>query len=118
MSQLTIYHNPRCSKSRQTLALLEEKGVQPDVVLYLETPPPPERIRELLALLGVSAREILRSKEPPYQDLGLNDPQLSDAELITAMSENPILIERPIVAAADRAVIGRPPENVLALIEG
>jgi arsenate reductase len=118
MSQLTIYHNPRCSKSRQTLALLEEKGIQPDVVHYLETPPAPERIQELLDLLGISARELMRSKEAPYQTLGLDDPQKTDAELIAAMSENPILIERPIVAAADRAVIGRPPENVLSLIEG
>jgi arsenate reductase len=117
MSQLTIYHNPRCSKSRQTLALLEENGVDANVVHYLDTPPEPERIRELLKLLGISARELLRSKEAPYQALGLDDPQTSDATLIAAMSANPILIERPIVASADRAVIGRPPENVLSLIE-
>lgn len=118
MSQLTIYHNPRCSKSRQTLALLEQNGVQPDVVHYLDTPPEPERIRELLRLLGISARQLLRTKEAPYQELGLGDPEKSEAELIAAMAEHPILIERPIVAAADRAIIGRPPENALSLIEG
>ncbi len=112
----TIYHNPRCSKSRQTLALLEENGVSPAIVEYLNEPPDAATLTRLLELLGLTPRELMRTKESVYKELNLNDPALTDAELISAMQDNPILIERPIVVQGDRAVIGRPPENVLALI--
>jgi len=113
---VTIYHNPRCSKSRQTLALIEEKGLQPEVVLYLETPPNAADITELLSKLGMGARQLLRKGEDAYKDNDLKNPALSDNDLINAMAQFPKLIERPIVVKGDRAVLGRPPENVLELI--
>ena len=116
MSEVTIYHNPRCSKSRATLALLEEHGVAPRVVEYLSTPPDAATLKRLLDLLGLSPRELMRRKETAYSDLGLDDDTLGNDALIEAMIANPILIERPIVVAGEKAVIGRPPENVLALI--
>ena len=116
MSQFTIYHNPRCSKSRQTLALLEEHGVTPDVVLYLENPLSPQTLTALLGKLGISARDLLRKGEDDYKDNNLKDPSLGEAELIAAMHQYPKLIERPIVESGERAVLGRPPENVLDLI--
>ncbi|WP_097460260.1 arsenate reductase (glutaredoxin) [Mangrovitalea sediminis] len=114
--QITIFHNPRCSKSRQTLALLEEKGIEPDVVRYLETPPDALQLRDLLAKLGLSARELMRTKEDEYRELGLNDTALSEDQLIEAMVAHPKLIERPIVVRGDKAVLGRPPESVLTLL--
>lgn len=116
MSEYQIYHNPRCSKSRQTLALLEENGVEPDVVLYLDTPPDAGTLKEVINKLGISPRELLRKGEDAYKTLGLKEPSLSDQQLIDAMVANPKLIERPVVIKKDRAVLGRPPENVLALI--
>ncbi len=116
MTQYKIYHNPRCSKSRQTLALLEESAITPEVILYLETPPTEKELTELLGKLGISPRDLLRKGEAEYKALGLSDSHLTDPELIKAMCENPRLIERPIVVANDRAVLGRPPENVLELI--
>lgn len=116
MSQATIYHNPRCSKSRQTLSLLEEKGIETNVVLYLETPPEPQIIAQLLKALDLSARQLMREKEAPYQLQGLDDPNKTEAELIAAMHSHPILIERPIVVVDGRAAIGRPPENILKLL--
>jgi len=116
MSQITIYHNPRCSKSRQTLALLEEKGVSPSIIEYLSQPPSPDELSDLLGKLGLAASDLVRKKEPPFSDLGLGSPEVTDADLVAAMCENPILIERPIVTDGDRAVLGRPPENVLALL--
>ncbi len=113
---VTIYHNPRCSKSRQTLALLEENGLTPEVVLYLETPPSAETLKDLLNKLGISARDLLRKGEDAYKDNNLKNPELSDAELIDAMVRHPKLIERPIVVKGDKAVLGRPPENALELI--
>ncbi len=113
---VTIYHNPRCSKSRQTLALLEDRGVAPQVVHYLETPPDVATLERLLGLLGLGARDLMRRKEAPYKELGLAEPRLAEAELIRAMVENPILIERPIVIAGERAAIGRPPEAVLDIL--
>ena len=113
---VTIYHNPRCSKSRQTLALLREHGVEPLVVEYLKTPPDAAELRRLIGLLGMKPRELMRRKETPYKELNLADDTLTDDALIEAMVENPILIERPIVVAGDNAVMGRPPENALALI--
>jgi arsenate reductase len=115
MSDVTIYHNPRCSKSRTTLALLEENGVDPDVVLYLETPPSAQDISGLLAKLGMTAGQLVRSGEDVYKECGL-DKNSSDAQVLAAMAEQPKLIERPIVVMGNRAVLGRPPENVLALI--
>ena len=116
MSDFTIYHNPRCSKSRTTLALLEEKGIQPEVVLYLETEPGEGEIRQLLDKLGITAAQLVRRGEEAYKSAGLGKDS-SEAELIAAMAEHPKLIERPIVVSGDRAVLGRPPENVLDLID-
>jgi len=113
---VTIYHNPRCSKSRQTLALIEDNNVQPEVVLYLETPPSAGDISELLNKLGLEARQLLRKGEDAYKENDLKNPALSDAELIDAMAKFPKLIERPIVVKGNKAVLGRPPENVLELI--
>jgi len=112
----TIYHNPRCSKSRQTLQLLQAKGIEPEVVLYLETPPSPKALAELLRKLGIGARDLLRSGEDAYKELQLKDKSLSEQQLIDAMVQHPILIQRPIVVKGDRAVLGRPPENVLELL--
>lgn len=112
----TIYHNPRCSKSRQTLALLEENQVTPEIVLYLETPPDAATLKTLLSKLGISARELLRKGEDAYKENNLKDAGLSEDDLINAMVAHPKLIERPIVVKDDKAVLGRPPENVLALI--
>lgn len=113
---VTIYHNPRCSKSRQTLALLEEKGVKPEVVLYLDTPPSKTALKDLVKKLGLgSARDMMRVKEAPYVELDLKNATAESA-LIDAMAENPILIERPIVVKGDKAAIGRPPEAVLGIL--
>lgn len=111
-----IYHNPRCSKSRQTLALIEEKGIAPEIVLYLENTPSADSLKEILGKLGISARELLRKGEQDYKDNNLKDTSLSDDVLIDKMVEFPKLIERPIVIKGDKAVLGRPPENVLDLI--
>ena len=116
MLDLTLYHNPRCSKSRAALQLLEERGLQPTIVRYLETPPSAEELRSLLGKLAIPARQLLRSGEDEYRDLGLAREDLSEAQLIEAMAAHPKLIERPILIAGDRAVIGRPPENILDLL--
>jgi arsenate reductase len=116
-TQLTLYHNPRCSSSRAALKLLEDRGQSPEILLYLETPPTASQLKELLAKLGIGARALMRTKEPIYKELGLNDASHGDAALIRAMAENPILIERPILVAGKRAVIGRPPERVLELLK-
>ncbi len=113
---LTIYHNPRCSKSRETLALITARGISPEIVLYLETPPTAATLERLLKELGLSARALLRTKEEDYQALGLADPALSEAQLVAAMVSHPRLIERPIVSNGRRAVLGRPPENALELL--
>jgi len=111
-----LYHNPRCSKSRGALELLHERGLQPAIVAYLDTPPDAAQLRELIKLLGLSARELLRTGEDEYRELGLDDTSLDDEALITAMAEHPRLIERPIFVHGGRAVIGRPPERVLELL--
>ena len=112
-----IYHNPRCSKSRDTLSLLKSNGVDPEVVLYLETPPDAKTIRHLLNMLEMgSARELMRQKEDLYKSLNLDDAHLTEEQLIQAMVENPKLIERSIVVANGKARIGRPPEHVLDII--
>lgn len=113
---VSIYHNPRCSKSRQTLALLEERGISPNIVLYLDTPPSSAALKKLLKQLGMSARELLRKGEEAFKTQHLKDPSLSDDALIAAMIECPKLIERPIVIANNKAALGRPPENVLDIL--
>lgn len=113
---VTIWHNPRCSKSRQTLALLEERGISPTIVLYLETPPSAAELGAVLKLLGFGPRDLMRTGEDPYRDLGLTNPDLSRDELIEAMAANPSLIERPVVINGDKAALGRPPENVLEIL--
>lgn len=116
MSEITIYHNPRCSKSRQTLQILQDNNITPEIILYLETPPSKSELSTLLAKLGIGARDLLRSSEEAYKLGGLSDKSLSDDQLLSAMIEEPKLIERPIVIAGEKAVLGRPPENVLALL--
>ena len=113
---MLYFHNPRCSKSRGALELLRERGVEPDIVAYLDTPPSPAELRELLRKLGLPARALLRTGEPEYRELGLDDESLPEARLVEAMSEHPRLIERPLFVVGDRAVIGRPPERVLDLL--
>lgn len=116
MSDFTIYHNPRCSKSRTTLALLTEQGIEPNVVLYLDASPDADEIRSLLAKLGLSAAQLVRRGEGDYKSQGLTKDSSED-ELVAAMASHPKLIERPIVVCGNRAVLGRPPENVLELID-
>jgi arsenate reductase len=116
MTELTLYHNPRCSKSRAALKLLQARGLAPRVVPYLETPLDATAIGLLLGQLGLGPRQLLRSGETVYKDLGLGDPGLDDAHLIAAMAAHPILIERPILVHGERAVIGRPAENILELL--
>ncbi|KTC23617.1 arsenate reductase [Pseudomonas putida] len=116
MTELTLYHNPRCSKSRGALELLEARGLTPEVVRYLETPPDAATLKALLGKLGIGARQLLRSGEDEFKTLGLADPALSDDQLIDAMARHPKLIERPILVAGDNAVIGRPPEKVLEIL--
>ena len=116
MSELTLYHNPRCSKSHGALELLEARGLAPTVVRYLETPPSAAEMRTLLGKLGLSARQLLRSGEEEYQTLGLADAGLSEDQLIEAMVAHPRLIERPILVVGDKAVVGRPPEKVLEIL--
>ena len=113
---VTIYHNPRCSKSRQTLQLLRDQGVEPTVVEYLQNPPSATRLKQILKDLGFAPRDLMRKKEAPYKDLGLDDPAMKTDALIKAMVENPILIERPIVVANGKTALGRPPEQVLEIL--
>ena len=112
----TIYHNPRCSKSRQTLALLEERGIGPRVVDYLKTPPSAAELKTILKKLRLRPRDLMRKGEPLYAELGLKDRDLDDDALIALMVANPILIERPIVVSGGKAAIGRPPEFVLEIL--
>lgn len=111
----TIWHNPRCSKSRATLGLLEERGINPDIVPYLETPPDAATLDRVLTLLGKEPRELMRKGEAEYKDLDLDNPALSREQLIAAMVANPKLIERPVVLHDGKAAVGRPPESVLDL---
>ena len=116
MTDLTLYHNPRCSKSRGALELLEARGLSPNVVRYLETPLTAAQIKALLGKLGISARQLLRTGEEEFKTLNLADASLSEQQLIDAIAAHPKLLERPILEVGDRAVIGRPPENVLELL--
>ena len=112
MDEPLIYHNPRCSKSRQTLEILTEEGKQPEIIKYLETPPDATQIKDILHMLKISPRELMRRGEKIYKELDLDNDQLGDDDLIKAMADNPILIERPIVISNGKAIIGRPPELV------
>jgi arsenate reductase len=114
--KVTLYHNPRCSKSREALALLNAQGVEPEIVEYLKTPPSAAELKRILKLLGLTPRELMRRKEAAYAENGLDDPKLGDDELIAAMVAHPILIERPIALAEGKAALGRPPENVLGVL--
>lgn len=116
MSQVIIYHNPRCSKSRQTLAILEEQGIQPDIRKYLDDAPSADELKLVLTQLGLSARELLRNKEAEFKENGLDDMSLTDDQIINIMTKVPKLIERPIVIKGDNARIGRPPESVLDIL--
>ncbi|MEX0584041.1 MAG: arsenate reductase (glutaredoxin), partial [Sneathiella sp.] len=111
-----IFHNPRGSESRQTLALLQEKGINPEITEYLTSPPTKERLMEILGMLDIHPRELMRKGEAEYKENNLGDPALSDAALISAMIDHPKLIERPIVIANSKARIGRPPESVLEIL--
>lgn len=113
---VSIYHNPRCSKSRQTLALLEERGIDPEIILYLETPPSAETLSGILQKLGITPRQLLRKGEGAYKENNLSDTSLSDQQLIDAMVAHPKLIERPIVINGSKAALGRPPEQVLDIL--
>lgn len=113
---VTIYHNPRCSKSRQALALLEERGIAPRVVEYLRRPPSAPELKAILKKLGLRPRDLLRKGEPLYAELGLKDRDVDDDSLIALMVANPILIERPIVVSGNKAALGRPPESVLEIL--
>ncbi len=113
---ITIYHNPRCSKSRQTLQLLEDRGEEINIIRYLETPPDKKTLASLIVKLGISPRELLRKGEAAYKENLLKDSNLSDTELLDAMLAHPSLIERPIVVNGERAALGRPPENVLDIL--
>ena len=111
-----LYHNPRCSKSRGALELLRGRGIEPQIMSYLDEPPSIAELRDLLCMLGTGARSLLRDGEPEYAALGLSDPSLDEDALIAAMAAHPRLIERPVFVHAGRAVIGRPPERVLELL--
>jgi arsenate reductase len=113
---IRIFHNPRCSKSRATLALLQERGLEPEITLYLESPPDADELQSILQMLGLSARELMRKGEAEFREQGLADESLTESELIAALVASPRLIERPIVLANGRAAIGRPPDAVLNIL--
>ena len=115
--EVTIYHNPRCSKSRATLDLLRRQGIEPVIIEYLKTPPTQGELAKILDMLGMEPRELMRRKEPEYREQGLDDPGLKKKALIKAMHDTPKLIERPIVLTAGKAALGRPPEKVLEIIK-
>lgn len=116
MAKVTIYHNPRCSKSRQTLELLRKQGIEPEVIEYLQTPPDANTLKEILQQLGIPARQLLRIGEPEYTENKLDNKTLSDNDIIAVMVEHPKLIQRPIVLTNGKAVLGRPPANVLKIL--
>lgn len=118
MSQekLVIYHNPRCSKSRETLQILQDNNVEPEIIEYLEQPPTAAELAAIITRLGIGARDLLRTTEKIYRDAGLDDSSLTEDEIIEAICEHPALLQRPIVVAGDKAIIGRPPARVLEII--
>jgi len=111
-----MYHNPSCSKSRETLQILEDNHMSPDIIEYLEQPPTAQELRDVINMLGVSARDLLRTSEPAYREADLDDDTLTDDEIIEAICKFPALLQRPIVISGDTAVIGRPPTRVLEII--
>ena len=116
-TSIVIYHNPRCSKSRATLELLQERGIEPEIVEYMKEPPDKETLAHLVKLLGVSPRELLRTNEQVYKDAGLDEEDLSDEDILDALSQCPTILQRPIVVVDDeKAAIGRPPESVLDIL--
>ena len=115
-AKVIFYHNSHCSKSRQTLQLLHDKGIKPEIIDYLIYPPSKAQLKNILHLLGMAPRDLMRTKDPSYKELVLDNTELSEDELITAMTEHPSLIERPIVLANGTAAVGRPPENVLEIL--
>ena len=117
MTDIRIYHNPRCSKSRETLALLQEQGITPNITEYLKDAPNAAELKDLLGKLGIEARGLMRKGEDIYKELNLDNPSLSEDELIQAMVEHPILMERPVVVVGNQARIGRPPHTVLEMIK-
>lgn len=114
--KVTIYHNPHCSKSRAALALLRGRGIEPEVIEYLQSPPDAKSLRALLKALHIGPRALLRAGQPEYRQNRLDRPQLTDAEIIDVIVRQPVLMERPVVVAGKRAVIGRPPERVLEIL--
>ena len=114
---VTIYHNPHCGTSRNTLAMIRQSGMEPEIILYLETPPTRDRLQELIAMMGISVRDLLRRRGTPYDDLGLADPKWTDEQLIDVMMAHPILINRPIVVTHKGALLSRPSEAVLDILE-
>ncbi|MBT8146759.1 MAG: arsenate reductase (glutaredoxin) [Gammaproteobacteria bacterium] len=117
MTDVTLYHNPRCSKSRAVLALLEENDISPEIIYYLDNPPDAKQLKALLKKLDMNVRDILRRSEQEYENLGLDDESLAEEIVLDLLIKHPKLLQRPIVVAGDQAIIGRPPENVLPLIE-
>ena len=115
-ARLTIYHNPSCSKSRETMQILHGKNLNPRVIEYLNDPPTQQELKTIIEMLGISARDLLRTTEPVYQEARLDDEALSEDEIITAICQHPLLLQRPIVVSGNRAVIGRPPTKVLEII--
>lgn len=113
---ITLYHNPRCAKSREALKLLRQRGIEPQVIEYLKSPPDQTELAALVKALGIAPRGLLRTKEPEFRSAGLDDPTLSDKQILAAMAKHPRLIERPILVKGKRAVLGRPPKNVLKLL--
>ena len=114
--RLVIYHNPNCSKSRETLQILEDRQLTPKIINYLENPPSRQELTSIIEMLGISVRALIRNTEAVYQDAGLDDDSLNDDELLTAICEYPALMQRPVVISGDRAVLGRPPARVLEII--
>lgn len=114
--KVTLYHNPRCSKSREALHLIRDQNIEPEIIEYLQTPPSADELKQLLKMLKIPTREMLRSKEPIYKQLDLDNPKFTDEQLIQAIVKNPILLERPIVIAGKKAVIARPAELVLEIL--
>ena len=114
--KVVIYHNPKCSKSRETLQILQDKNIEPEIIDYLEDPPTAQELKKIIAMLGVSARDLMRSTEPVYTDANLDDDSISENDIIEAICEYPALLQRPIVISQNRAIIGRPPGRVLEII--
>jgi len=114
---VVIYHNPKCAKSRETLQLLRDRGIEPEIIEYLKNPPSRSQLAGLLKLLGLKARDLLRTREPEYRKYKLDDPKLPDRAIVEVMANHPRLIERPIVVKGRKAALGRPPENVIRILK-